>query len=292
MQNILITGSNGQLGLEFQQIALTNLAYKFIFVDINQLNITDKEAVTKFFNENVVNYCINCAAYTAVDKAEEEKVIAIEVNANGPKILSAACKQVGATFIQISTDFVFDGKINTPYKESHYARPLSIYGKSKRKGEVEALVENPKAIIIRTSWLYSAYGSNFVKTMQRLGKERTSLGVVYDQVGAPTYANDLAQAIIQIIDALEEKTEKDIFGIYHFSNTGISSWYDFAVAIFDLSGIQIKVNPILTEDYPLPAKRPAYSVLNASKVREKFNMNIPHWRESLKVCIKKLKENA
>jgi len=292
MQQILVTGSNGQLGHELQLIAQQVKNYKFIFVDIEELDITNDDAVANFFSQHSIDFCINCAAYTAVDKAEEERLIAIEVNASGPKILSANCKKMGAVFIHISTDFVFDGKLNTPYLESNYARPISVYGKTKRKGEVEALVENPRTFVLRTSWLYSTFGGNFMKTMRRLGSERKELGIVYDQVGAPTYARDLANAIMQIIDQVNEDTYQDIFGIYHYSNAGICSWYDFAVAIFELSNISIKVNPIRTEEYPLPAKRPTYSVLDTNKIKSTFNIEIPHWRGSLKNCINKLKENA
>ena len=291
MAHILITGSKGQLGQEFQLIAKANKDYKFIFVDIDELDITNADAVAQFFENNKIDFCINCAAYTAVDKAEQERLIAVEINAAGPKILSANCRKASATFIHISTDFVFDGKMNTPYSESHLARPLSVYGKSKRKGEVDSLVENPKTIVIRTSWLYSSFGNNFVKTMRRLGRERNQLGVVYDQIGAPTYAKDLALALIHIIDSVSQKNIKDIFGIYHYSNSGICSWYDFAIAIFELSNIHINVKPILTEEYPLPAKRPTYSVMDTHKIESVFNIEIPYWRESLKDCIRKLEEN-
>ena len=291
MHYILVTGSNGQLGNELREIASKTKDFHFTFVDIDELDITDSDAVDNYFTNNTIDYCINCAAYTAVDKAEEEKLLALAINANGPKILAAACKKIKATFFHISTDFVFDGKGNTPYSEADQARPLSIYGKSKRKGEVEAMIENPKTIVIRTSWLYSSFGKNFVKTMQKLGKERESMGIVYDQVGTPTYAADLASAIMEIIQLIPTLQDLSIFGLYHYCNAGICSWYDFAKSIFRMSNIEIKVKPILTEEYPLPAKRPTYSVLDTQKIRNKFNIRIPYWYDSLEKCIQKIEKN-
>lgn len=293
MKTILVTGSNGQLGNELRLLAENFTECHFIFADIEELDITDKESINNFFAENAIQYCINCAAYTAVDKAEVDSDKAFEINALGPELLALACKKAGAIFIHISTDFVFEGDNNVPYKENLNPQPLSIYGKSKREGEINALKHNPATIVIRTSWLYSTHGNNFVKTMIRLGKERDSLGIVFDQTGCPTYAGDLASAIMQIIENIDTREDnKTLFGIYHFSNKGVCSWYDFAIMIFKLNNIEVKVKPITTEEYPLPAKRPAYSVMNTRKIQDTFSIEIPYWTDSLETCIKLLNQDV
>ncbi|WP_020529635.1 dTDP-4-dehydrorhamnose reductase [Flexithrix dorotheae] len=285
MKTILVTGSKGQLGNELQLIAKGH-PDQFIFVDVDELDITDSTSVNSYFLENEIDFCINCAAYTAVDKAESEQETAFKINADGVKNLASASKITGAVFIHISTDFVFSGDQNKPYKEEDKINPLSIYGESKKAGEENALNFNAKSIVIRTSWLYSSFGNNFVKTMIRLGRERESLGVVMDQIGVPTYARDLAQAVISIIDKIEtDGLREEEFGLYQYSNKGVASWYDFAKAVFDLTSIKINLRPIFTEEYPLPAKRPAYSVMNTRKIQEKFNLDIPYWRDSLNECI-------
>ncbi|MBX2841053.1 MAG: dTDP-4-dehydrorhamnose reductase [Flammeovirgaceae bacterium] len=289
MKTILVTGSKGQLGNELQLISKKH-SYNYIFVDLDELDITDSTSVNSFFLENEIDFCVNCAAFTAVDKAEKQQEIAFEINADGVKNLASASKITGTVFIHISTDFVFSGDKNKPYVEEDQVNPLSVYGESKKAGEVNALKFNGKSIVIRTSWLYSTFGNNFVKTMIRLGKERDSLGVVVDQIGVPTYARDLALAVISIIEKIDtEGLKANEFGLYQFSNKGVASWYDFAQAVFDLSSIEIDLKPIFTEEYPLPAKRPAYSVMNTRKIQAKFDLNIPYWRDSLYECINKIK---
>ena len=278
--NILVTGSKGQLGSELKVLAETNKEYSFIFVDVDDLDITDKEAVISFFNSNNFDYCINSAAYTAVDKAEEDIENAEKVNAFGPANLAEACKIYNTTFIHVSTDFVFDGNKNVQYSEDDETNPINVYGETKLKGESLIQEKLEEYFILRTSWLYSTFGNNFVKTMQRLGRERDNLGIIVDQVGTPTYARDLAKAIMTIVD-----TESTSYGIYHYSNEGIASWYDFAKAIFDYSNIVVELNPIPTSQYPTPAKRPNFSVMDKSKIKENIKINIPHWTESLKECI-------
>ncbi|UZS00196.1 dTDP-4-dehydrorhamnose reductase [Chondrinema litorale] len=293
MKTILVTGSNGQLGNELRLLAENFSDCHFIFADVEDLDITNKDSINIFFEENNIHYCINCAAYTAVDKAESDKEKAFQINTLGPELLSKACKSSDAVFIHISTDFVFEGTNNIPYTENTNPKPVSVYGESKREGEVKALEYNPATVVIRTSWLYSVHGNNFVKTMIRLGKERDSLGIVFDQTGCPTYAGDLAAAILKIIENLDEnKDNKSLFGLYHFSNKGVCSWFDFAYTIFKLNNINIQVKPITTEEYPLPAKRPAYSVMNTKKIQDTFGIEIPYWTDSLETCIKLLNQNA
>lgn len=286
--NILVTGANGQLGTELQNKTASYTHWKFFFCDRKTLDITNKEAVETFVRENNITAIINCAAYTAVDKAESEQESAYQINVTGAGNLALVASEKELNLIHISTDFVFDGKQQVPYTETDIPNPLGVYGRTKHEGENEVLKICPNAIVIRTSWLYSAYAANFVKTMQRLGKERTQLGVVADQVGTPTWTGDLADALLDILVNLEQGNTRK--GIYHYSNEGVASWYDFAVEIMSLSNIDCKVNPIETKAYPLPAPRPSFSVLNKSKIKKDFTLKIPHWKISLKKCIEQLQE--
>ena len=285
---ILVTGAYGQLGSEIKEIEKHFPNYHFIFTDIDVLDITCEMEVEDFFNENRPDFTINCAAYTAVDKAETEQGIATNINAKAPGILAKCSKQFDAKIIHISTDYVFDGDANQPYSESDEVNPQGVYGKTKLQGELNCLKENSNSVIIRTSWLYSGFGNNFVKTMIRFGSERDSLNVVFDQIGTPTYAADLARAILSVIQVSEKDSTKFIPGIYHYSNEGVASWYDFAKAIFEISEIDCIVNPVLSDQFPTPAKRPHFSVLNKSKIHDNFGVEIPYWRDSLKECILKL----
>ena len=274
---ILITGAKGQLGSE-----LSKIIPDAVLADKEELDITDFEAVKQFVNTNKIDTIINCVAYTAVDKAEDDEENTYKVNVLGAENLAKTnCK-----LIHISTDYVFDGKNYEPYIEEDKTEPLSVYGKTKLESENVVLKNNKQAIVIRTAWLYSTYGNNFVKTMLRLGKEKESLNVVFDQVGTPTYAKDLAEIIKVIIPNINEETA----GIYHFSNEGVCSWYDFATEIMSLSNLNCKVKPILSIEYPTKATRPHYSVLNKNKIKKTFNVEIRHWKEALMECLKKTKE--
>ena len=283
-KNILVTGTNGQLGLEIQQIKDRYPEFGFFFTDIDTLDISCKFEVQTFLKEHPTDYIVNCAAFTAVDKAEDEKVLCDIINSKAVENLAEAAS--GKTkIIHISTDYVFDGKGNIPLKETDLTNPQSVYGKSKLDGERLLLANAPDSIIIRTSWLYSPFGGNFVKTMLRLGQEKKILKVVNDQTGSPTYAADLAQAILQIIEYSEKET-KFSAGIYHYSDEGVCSWYDFCLKIFELAGIHTcKVEPIPTSEYPTKAIRPKYSVLDKTKIKQTFGLEIPRWEESLKKCI-------
>jgi dTDP-4-dehydrorhamnose reductase len=283
-KNILITGANGQLGSEIQNISPRYSGFHFIPTDVEELDLTDKAAVESFISTHDIDYIINCAAYTAVDKAEDEVELCYKINRDAVKNLAeAAAGKV--KIIHVSTDYVFDGLADVPYKETDRTRPQSIYGKSKLAGEEALLAACPESIIIRTSWLYSVYGNNFVKTMLRLGKERPELNVVADQQGTPTYAADLAQAILSIIVHVE-KTGDFPAGIYHYSNEGVTTWFDFAKKIMQLAGITTcSVHPITTEQYPVKAARPRYSVLDKTKIRRTFWIGVPEWEESLRQCI-------
>ena len=285
-KTILITGANGQLGNEMQAIAASSSNYNFLFTDKEELAIDDLNALQEFFKIQPIDFCVNCAAYTAVDKAESEMELANRINGLAVGYLAAVCKENNSGFIHISTDYVFDGAADSPYVENHPVNPVNAYGTTKLNGEVLAQQNNPTTIIIRTSWVYSFFGNNFVKTMLRLMKERESLNVVSDQLGCPTYAADLAAAIMKIIES--NSTEKNIAGIYHYSNRGVTNWHEFAMAINELSGSNCVVNPIATSQYPTPAKRPQYSVMDTSKIQQTFNLQIPEWKESLKICIDKL----
>jgi len=283
--NILVTGGNGQLGSEIRQRSTAE--HHWFFTDSNDLDITNCDAVEQFFTQNSINLCLNCAAYTAVDQAEELKEICEKVNVDGVVYLAQACSKNNAVLVHISTDYVFDGTHFQPYQEDDAISPVNFYGETKAKSEEKALSLNSKTFIIRTSWVYSKYGKNFVKTMQKLGNERDCLNVIFDQIGTPTYAGDLADAILAITIA-KERTE---YGIYHFSNQGVTSWYDFAKAIFELSEISCELKPIETKDYPTTAKRPYYSLLNKAKFVSVFNYTIPYWRDSLKTCLAEMKNN-
>jgi dTDP-4-dehydrorhamnose reductase len=280
IKNILVTGANGQLGMELRQLASAFPQYRFLFVARDVLSIDDTTAVTKYFEEHEVDACINCAAYTAVDKAEEEQASAISINATAVGNIAACCKNKGALFVHFSTDYVFNGNAAEPYKETHSTDPVNFYGQTKLMGEQAAIKNNPESIIIRTSWVYSRFGKNFVKTMLRLMAERESIGVVADQYGCPTYAADLAAAVMTIIDG-----KKYTPGIYHYCNKGVINWHQFALAIRELAQQQCIVNAIHTSNYPTPAKRPAYSALDTATISETFGIKIPEWKESLAVCI-------
>ena len=279
-KNILITGANGQLGQEFQQLEKNFPSLNFLFVSKNELSIADENAVDAFFKNNQIDICINCAAYTAVDKAETEKETAIAVNAIAVGYLAKACKNYNTKFIHISTDYVFDGKGIKPFTENDQTNPVNFYGQTKLSGELNAIKKNEETIIIRTAWVYSSFGNNFVKTMIRLMNERESIGVVNDQYGCPTFAADLAQAIMQII-----VSNNFIAGIYHYSNKGKISWYDFAKEISHRINSICVVNAISTSQFPTPAARPSYSVLDTTKIEDTFQITIPEWKESLKKCL-------
>lgn len=287
--NILITGANGQLGAEFRELIEKKTDHTFFFEDSFGLDITNKAKVLSYVTKKQINAVINCAAYTAVDKAESEPLKAEEVNSLGVKNLIEALSNVDGKLIHFSTDYVFNGKNYKPYLEKDFTEPIGVYGETKRKGE-EFLLNSPiEAIIIRTSWVYSTYGSNFVKTILKLAKERDELRIIFDQIGTPTYARDLAVASLDIL--LREGRIDKVSKIYHFSNEGVASWYDFAKAIVEISSINCKINPIETKDYPTPTKRPNYSLLNKGKIKSDFKMEIPYWRDSLKECILKLQNS-
>ena len=289
--NILVVGSNGQLGSEIKDVAVNYKDLNFFFKDLPELNICEDDALNTFILNQNIDVVINCAAYTAVDKAEENAEIAEQVNSLGVQNLVKALEKANGKLIHISTDYVFDGSNSEPYKESDHVKPLGIYGKTKREGELFVINSTCDSIVIRTSWLYSSFGKNFVKTMYKLGSEKNSLNVISDQIGTPTYARDLAKVCL---DILSSKTFEKISSngkIYHFSNEGVASWYDFAKAIMELGSLDCKVNPIETKDYPTMAKRPYFSLLNKSKIKIDFNIKIPYWRYSLDKCIEKLKSN-
>jgi len=286
MTNILVTGSNGQVGSELQAISPA-YEYNFYFTDRDSLDITDKSAVEEFVKNNEITTIINAAAYTAVDKAEEDKENADRVNHIATKYLTEVAKEQGCKLIHISTDYVFDGKNYKPYNEDDATSPNGVYGATKLAGEKAMQAINPKnSIIIRTSWVYSSYGANFVKTMLRLAKERDALGVIFDQVGTPTYARDLARAILDILPHI---TNEDV-AIYHYSNEGVLSWYDFAKEIMRMAKIECAINPIETKEYPTPATRPHYSLLNKAKIKKDFSITIPYWKDSLDSCLQVLGE--
>ncbi|HEA20202.1 hypothetical protein LCGC14_0738570 [marine sediment metagenome] len=286
MKKILVTGGKGQLAMCIKEISLSLNDFEFLFVDIDELDITDSGEVMSFFGKNDISYCVNCAAFTAVDKAETDMGPAERVNVLGAKNLAQACKENQVKLIQISTDFVFDGLQSTPYTEEDATAPVSVYGRTKLDGELIISATLGEHIIIRTSWLYSEHGSNFLITMLRLGSEKEELGVVCDQIGTPTYAGDLASLILKIILGNEKN-----YGTYHYSNEGVASWYDFAVAIFDIGKIKCKVLPIKTSEYPTPARRPAFSVMDTSKIKNVLGLKIPYWRDSVSKAIQILKNS-
>lgn len=284
---ILVTGAAGQLGSELRNILEKRMPGITLYTDIHELDLTNEEAVKRFIIDNEISHVVNCAAYTSVEKAEQEQALCAKINTDTVKNIAATASDYGIKVIHISTDYVFDGTAHTPYKESEKVNPISTYGTTKRKGEMVLLSMCPDAIIIRTSWLYSPYGNNFVKTMMRLGKERNELSVVCDQIGTPTYALDLAKAIYAILTARQW-----IPGIFHFSDEGACSWYDFTKAIHRIAGItSCQVSPILTDDYPTAASRPPYSVLDKTKIKRTYGITIPHWEESLKECIERIDAN-
>lgn len=293
---ILVTGACGQLGNEMQLQAQSHPEFTWFFTDvvstdgnamaISPLDITDRAAITTFVDVHAIDIIVNCAAYTAVDRAESDEEKARLLNATAPGYLANAVEHRGGQLIQISTDYVFDGTAHTPYTEEQLTCPASAYGRTKLAGEQAVLAANPSAMIIRTAWLYSTFGNNFVKTMLRLGGEKEQLGVIFDQIGTPTYARDLAQAIFAIIG-------KGVTpGIYHYTNEGVTSWYDFARAIHYLADIKgCQVRPLHTSEYPTPATRPHYSVLDKTKIKQTFGLEIPHWYDSLAACVALLKQS-
>ncbi len=281
--NILITGCNGQLGNEMQLLQAANPQHTFFNTDVNELDITDADAINRFVQEHEVDGIVNCAAFTAVDKAESNVDFARKLNTDAPGYLASAVNARGGWIVQISTDYVFDGTNHTPYVETAPTCPNSVYGETKLAGEQAALSACPRTMIIRTAWLYSTFGNNFVKTMIRLGQEKPELGVIFDQIGTPTYARDLANVIMTAINKGIEP------GIYHFSNEGVISWYDFTKAIHRIAGIaSCHVKPLHTSEYPTPANRPHYSVLDKTKIKQTYDIEVPYWEDSLCECIKKL----
>lgn len=282
--NILVTGCNGQLGNEIQLLEREYPQHQWYNTDVQELDITDVNAIRQFVLEHQIDGIINCAAYTAVDKAEEQEELCTKLNAEAPAYLASAVGSRGGWMIQISTDYVFDGTSHIPYVEDDDTCPNSVYGRTKLVGELNVQKLCEKSMIIRTAWLYSTFGNNFVKTMIRLGKERSELGVIFDQIGTPTYAHDLAHVIMTVV-------RKGIVpGVYHFTNEGVISWYDFAKAIHRIAGIKTcHVKPLHTAEYPTPARRPHYSVLDKTKIKKVYGIEIPYWEESLRDCIEKLK---
>ncbi|MFK7983052.1 MAG: dTDP-4-dehydrorhamnose reductase, partial [Saprospiraceae bacterium] len=274
---------------ELQFLAKQYPNFEFHFTDVAELDITNEQAVMDFFSKINPAYCINCAAYTAVDKAESDVAKATLINETAVKYLAKACQKNKTTFLHISSDYVYHNRVNRPLKETDKPAPKGVYAATKLAGDIVALAENSNTVVIRTSWVYSSYGHNFVKTMLRLGKERDKLTVVYDQIGAPAYARDIAKAMLEIIVKVENGA-KNYSGIYHFAPSGVTCWYDFARAIFELEDIDCDVAPIPTSAYPTPAKRPHYSVLNCDKIKRTFGITIPYWKDSLKACLGILKK--
>jgi dTDP-4-dehydrorhamnose reductase len=289
---VLITGSNGQLGSEIKELAFEYENLECIFKDLPELDICDTDALNTFIIDQHINAVINCAGYTAVDKAEENPEIAEQVNSKGVLNLVNALEKVDGKLIHISTDYVFDGNHSQPYNESDSVSPIGVYGETKRAGELAVLNSSIDALVIRTSWLYSAYGNNFVKTMLRIGNKKKSIQVVSDQKGTPTYAKDLAKTCLDILSDASSTNLSKKGNLYHYSNEGVTSWYDFATAIMEISNIDCQVIPIETKDYPTQARRPMYSVLDKSKIKSDFKVTIPHWRDSLANCIKKINHNS
>ena len=282
-KTILVTGSGGQLGMEIWKLSDQYPSYKFLFTTKDDLPIDNFDLVKNFFEQQQIDHCINCAAYTAVDKAESEKEKAFLINADAAGNLATICKAHQAQFIHISTDYVFDGTSSIPYKEDDKISPINVYGASKLRGEELVLNHNPSAVIIRTSWVYSSFGNNFVKTMLRLMKEKESINVVSDQFGSPTYAADIAGVIMTIVN--NEEDDHSHQGIFNYCNEGITTWYEFAKAIKKYSKTKCTINPLASSQYPTPAKRPHYSVLDTAKIKETFGIVIPKWKESLEKCL-------
>ncbi len=286
--NILVTGSNGQLGCELRKLAKSYEQFVFVFTDKEELDIRSEHALNKFFKQNKVDCVVNCAGFTAVDGAEDNIAAANELNMRGAGFLAAACTEAGALLIHISTDYVFNGQAGCkPYKETDVAKPRSVYGKSKLEGELEVIFNAQRSVIFRTSWLYSSFGHNFVKTILNKAKSEQELRVVYDQVGAPTYAADLAKTILDIIPLLPEKIRGKI---YNYSNEGVCSWYDFAHAIIEMEGIDCQVSPVLTAEFKQLAQRPHYSVLDKTAIKTDYHIDIPHWRDGLRRCLEAIRD--
>jgi dTDP-4-dehydrorhamnose reductase len=284
--NILVTGSQGQLGSELQDLAKDYPKFKFFFTDVKELDITNEEQIAKFVKVNKIDTVINCAAYTSVDKAESDKQQAMLINATAVKYLAQVCGRANVLLIHFSTDYVFEGKSFKPYTENDTASPKSIYGKTKLDGEIEVIFNAKRALIFRTSWLYSAHGHNFVKTISEKAKTTKELKVVFDQIGSPTYAGDLAKAILDILPKVPSKIRTEI---YNYANEGVASWYDLAQAIIEIRKYDCAVEPVLSKDYPTDAQRPFYTVLNKSRVKKDFGITIPYWRTSLEKCLAKIK---
>ena len=307
IKSVLVTGKNGQLGQSLQKIAGEYEQYDFTFVGRDELDLAQPQNIANYFRDKYFDAIINCAAYTAVDKAESEPVLADQINHLAVKQLAEIAKQKNSLLIHISTDYVFDGTHHKPYVETDKTNPINVYGLTKLKGEQAMQDVNPKGAIIRTSWIYSEFGNNFVKTMLRLGKERDSLNIIYDQIGTPTYATDLATAALTLVrhsgegrnlttPKMPEQVQHEAVETYHYSNEGICSWYDFAQAIFDIANINRQINPIETKDYPTPAKRPHYSLMNKTKIKQIQAPKgtpglVPYWREALQQCLKQLEQN-
>lgn len=281
---ILVTGAKGQLGRELHNLLETEFPGNTIYTDIEELDLTDAKAVEVFISRNEITHIVNCAAYTAVDRAEEEKRECAAINTDAVKNLAMASDYTGTKIIHISTDYVFDGTNHRPYRESDKVNPISQYGTTKRKGETALLALAPESIVIRTAWLYSPYGHNFVKTILNLASKQDEIRVVCDQIGTPTYARDLARAIYKVL-----RSNQWVAGIYHFTDEGAASWYDFAKAILRISGKSVKVTPIPTEDFPTAANRPAYSILDRQRIKATYGVTIPHWEEALTDCIARIK---
>jgi len=287
MTTILITGSHGQLGNEMQQASTRFPAFNYIYTDVEDLDICDKTALNAYVNANHVDIIVNCAAYTAVDKAEDDVALCFKINADAVRNIGEVAKENSLKVVHVSTDYVFDGTNYMPYTEDQQVCPSSVYGKSKLAGENALFESCDQVVVIRTAWLYSSFGNNFVKTMMKLGSERDSLNVIFDQIGTPTYAADLANAILQVLSH-----EPFVPGIYHFSDEGVCSWYDFTKSIHRIAGITCDVHPIETKDYPARTPRPHYSVLNKAKIKSTYGIVIPHWEESLVKCIEILNQKA
>ncbi len=279
--NILVTGSNGQLGSEIRVVSAAHTAFNYVFTDVAELDICNKAALESFVVANGIDAVINCAAYTAVDKAEDDVDLCYKINRDAVRNIAEVAVAHSLKVIHVSTDYVFDGTSHTPLTEDMPTAALGVYGKSKLAGENELQSICPDSVIVRTSWLYSSFGGNFVKTMLKLGAERDALNVIFDQIGTPTYAADLAEAILKVLSA-----EQFVPGIYHYSNEGVCSWYDFTKRIHKLAGVTCNVNPIETKDYPTRTPRPHYSVLNKSKIKATYGIEIPYWEDSLEKCIK------
>ena len=284
--NILITGSNGQLGSEMRVLSAQYTNHNYFFTDVQELDICNLQALTSFVSENEINAIVNCAAYTAVDKAEDDVELCYRINRDAVRNIGLVAAATNALVVHVSTDYVFDGTSHLPLTEDVAVSPTSVYGKSKHEGEQALLAVCPSAVVIRTSWLYSSFGNNFVKTMLKLGRERDTLNVIFDQIGTPTYARDLAAAIYQVLAVGSPQP-----GIYHYSNEGVCSWYDFTKRIHKLACIQCYVQPIETKDYPTRTPRPHYSVLNKAKIKTVFGIEVPYWEDSLAVCLSLIEHN-